>query len=142
MLTRRSLLTGGVLTGAVTGGGEASPAAMEGGQSSRGNDEQMTKALEEIRDLLRGASGGNTPELGTIRALQKEFLKGHGKFPDFIEVGADVWEAIVNWHVRTRQQQQVTRMADGRYAMAVLQTNLILRHDVSNAYIGQPFDAK
>jgi hypothetical protein len=37
---------------------------------------------------------------------------------------------------------QVSRTADGRYAMAVFQTNLVLRHDVANNYIGQPYDSK
>lgn len=146
MLTRRSLLTGGVLGGVAAGVTPADGRAARGGegQSSRGRDpdEQLVKAVEEIRDLLRGAEGGNCPELVTLRSMQREFLKGRGKFPDFIEIGIDVWESLVNWHVRTRQQPQVTRMGDGRYAMALFQTNLILRHDVSNSYMGQPFDAK
>jgi hypothetical protein len=147
MLTRRSLITGGVLTGAVAGGGAAATGPTgDPGQSSRGGssnaDEQIARVLEDIRDLVRGASGGNSAELTNIRALQRDFLKSHGKFPDFIEIGIDVWDALMSWHVRTRQQPQVTRMADGRYSMAVFQTNLILRHDVSNAYIGPAFDAK
>lgn len=141
MLTRRTLLTGGAVAGAAAG---ATGGAAGAAQSSRSadTDERMARALEEIRDLLRGDSGGNCPELTTIRALQREFLKGHGKFPDFIEVGIDVWDSLTNWHVRTRQPVQVTRMGDGRYAMAVLLTNIVLRHDAANAYVGQGFDSK
>jgi len=147
MLSRRALLTGGVMGGAAAGAGagESRPRGLEAGAQSarsRNADEDLVKAVEEIRDLMRGSSGGNSPELATIRSLQKEFLKGRGKFPDFIEIGVDVWESVMNWHVRTRQQPQVARMADGRYAMAVFQTNLILRHDVTNSYIGQPYDGK
>lgn len=150
MLTRRSLLTGGVLggmAGAVAPGkAEAWPsgAAPQSGRSSSSSetDEKTLKAIEEIRDLLNAANGGQVPELATIRQLQRDFLKGRGKFPDFIEIGVDIWDALMNWHVRTRQVPQVSRTADGRYAMAVFQSNLILRHDVSNSYIGQPYDSK
>ncbi len=143
MLSRRALLTGGVLTGAVAGPG-ATPglAASQSSHGSSNADEQVAKALAAIEDQLRGANGGNCPELTTIRSLQREFLKGHGKFPDFIEIGIDVWESVMNWHVRTRQQPQVTRSADGRYTLPLFQTNLVLRHDVSSSYIGQPFDAR
>jgi hypothetical protein len=144
MLTRRALLTGGMLTGTAAGAG-AAPGASDAPQSSRGSgnsDEQMVKALEAITDQLKAAGGSNNGEVGTIRLLQREFLKGHGKFPDFIEIGIDIWESVVNWHVRTRQQPQVTRTAEGRYSIAVFQTNLILRHDVSNNYIGAPYDSK
>jgi hypothetical protein len=132
MLTRRTLLTSGVLAG--TG--------RDQGSSSRETDEKVVKVLEDIREQMRLDSGASVPALGTIRLLQRDFLKGRGKFPDFIDVGIDVWEALLDWHVRTRQVPQVTRVADGRYAMAVFQTNLILRHDVQNNYIGQPYDAK
>jgi hypothetical protein len=138
MLTRRALLAGGVVTGAAAGGG------VDAGQShtsSAGTDEKLVKALEDIRDLVRGASGGSG-ELGTIRSLQREFLKSHGKFPDFIEIGIDIWDAIMDWHIRTRQVPQVQRTAEGRYAIPVFQTNLVLRHDVSNVYIGSPYDGK
>jgi hypothetical protein len=132
MLTRRTLLAGGALAGA---GGDQ-------GSSSRETDERMVKVLEDIRDQMRLDAGANVPALGTIRHLQREFVKGRGKFPDFIEVGIEVWETVIDWHVRTRQVPQVTRMGDGRYAMAVFQSNLVLRHDVQNNYIGQPYDAK
>ena len=143
MLTRRTLLTGGVFTGTLA----ASPASTKAAeaQSSRGDktDEALVKAVEEIRDQLRADAGGSNAELAAIRSLQREFVKGRGKFPDFIEVGIDVWDSLTNWYVRTRQgQPQVGRTGDGRYAMPVFQTNVILRHDVSNNYIGQPYDAK
>jgi hypothetical protein len=139
MLTRRALLTGGVMSGAAAG---TAGAEAQSGRGSGDADERLVKVVEEVRDLMRAADGGNAPELAQVRLLQKEFFKGRGKFPDFIEVGIDVWDTVVNWHIRTRQQPQVARMGDGRYAMALFQSNLVLRHDVSNSYIGQPFDGK
>jgi|WetSurMetagenome_2_1015567.scaffolds.fasta_scaffold265881_2 hypothetical protein len=137
MITRRTLLAAGLTTGGI-------PADEGAGQSSRGGntDERMVKALEEIRDQLRLNAGGTFPELSAFRTLQRDFLKTRGKYPDFIEVGADVWDALADWHVRTRQPIQVQRTADGRYAMALFQTNAVLRHDVQASYIGAPYDAK
>jgi hypothetical protein len=143
MLSRRTLLAGGVLAGTVSGASAdtaGAAGAAQGSGSSREADERMVKVLEEIRDQMRLDSGGGFPD--TIRGLQRDFLKSRGKFPDFIEVGVDVWEAVMNWHVRTRQVPQVQRMADGRYTVAVFLTNVVLRHDVSNNYIGMPYDAK
>jgi hypothetical protein len=141
MLTRRALLTGGVLTGTVSGAAveAASPAdAAQGG--NRDTDERVLKVLEDMRDQMRLDAGSGFPD--TIRSLQRDYLKSRGKFPDFIEIGMDVWDAVINWHVRTRQVAQVQRTAEGRYAVPVFQTNLVLRHDVSNNYIGQPYDTK
>ncbi len=145
MLTRRALLTGGVLTGSVAGvvpgaDGAGAPQARSGSDSQ--SDEKIVKVLEDIRDNMRGDSGAVNPELATIRALQKDFLKSRGKFPDFIEVGIDVWESLMNWHVRTRQPIQVQRTAEGHYSVAIFQTNIVLRHDVSSVYVGPAYDAK
>jgi hypothetical protein len=140
MLTRREMLAAGLASGAAPAG---SAESADAAQSRGGNTEERTlKALEEIRDQLKSDAGGNCPELTAIRALQRDFLKGRGKFPDFVEVGVDVWDALTDWHVRTRQPLQVQRTAEGRYAMAVLQTNIVLRHDVSGVYIGPAYAAK
>jgi hypothetical protein len=135
MLTRRALMAGGVLTGTVS-------APQAPGSGSTNTDEKVLKVLEDIRDQMRLDSGSGVPVLDQIREAQRQFLKGRGKFPDFIEIGIDVWESVMNWHVRTKQFAQVQRTVEGRYAMAVFQTNLVLRHDVANNYIGQPYDAK
>jgi len=141
MLSRRSLLTGGLFTGGTAAAAGADPQRSTSSSSSV-TDEQMVKVLEEIRDVMKADEGANCPEIAVIRALQREYLKGHGKFGDFMDVGIDVWDNLTNWHIRTRQPVQVTRSLDGRYSMAVLQTNIILRHDAANSYISQPYDAK
>lgn len=143
MLTRRSLLAGGIAGGTLSGAAEGRK--LEAGQSSRGGgntDEALVKAVEDIRELIRADAGGSSAEVNTLRSLQREFLKGRSKFPDFIDVGIDVWDAVINWHIRTRQQPQVTRTSEGRYSLALFQTNLVLRPELGNSYIGQPYDAK
>jgi hypothetical protein len=34
------------------------------------------------------------PALSRVCDQQRSFLKAHQKFPDFIEVGIDVWESV------------------------------------------------
>ena len=155
-MTRRTLITGGIFAGAAAG----AAAAAEGGkvaseldlgarsaepQSSRG-DEQTNKVLQEIRDelrLQRGAcSPAGCPVVESIRAQQKTFLKNRGKFPDFIDIGIDVWESVYDWHVNARQKPEVARMQDGRYGMAFMLTTLVLRHDITGNYIGLGYDAR
>jgi hypothetical protein len=62
------------------------------------------------------------------------------KYPDFIEVGIDVWDSVHDWHVRFQQPLNVTRVADGRYAMSFSFTTLILRPEMAGDYVGPPFD--
>ena len=125
--------------------GAPRPKTAYSAQYSQGDDQldnQYLQHLHKYYEQVVAANGGNCPELATVRSLQKDFLKGRGKFPDFIDIGIDIWDALVDWHVRTRQQLQVQRTAEGRYAMPVFQTNLVLRHDVGNLYVGPPYDAK
>jgi len=57
-------------------------------------------------------------------------------------VGVGVWESLYDWDVRHQQPLNVTRTGDGRYAMAVAFTTLILRPDQSDNYIGFGFDTR
>jgi len=146
-MTRRSLLTGGFFTGlAGTGAGAvAGGTAAESPQSSK-SDEQSTRVLEEIRDELRLQRGKCSPAscnvVDTIRSQQKTFLKNRGKFPDFIDIGIDVWESIYDWHVVAGQKPEIGRMQDGRYGMGFMTTTLVLRHDMTGSYIGLGYDAR
>src|SRR2546430_8962823 len=46
-----------------------------------------------------------------------DLLKANQKFPDYMDVGIDVWEHMHDWHVRTRQPLTIVRTNDGRYGM-------------------------
>ena len=148
MVTRRSLITGGVFAaagGAATGStapaGTPSPAL----QSSRG-DEQATRVLEQILAELRLQRGACSPAgcqvADAIRSQQRTFLKSRGKFPDFIDVGIDVWESIYDWHVMAGQKPEISRMQDGRYGMGFMTTTLVLRHDMPGSHLGLGYDSR
>ena len=56
-------------------------------------------------------------------------MRSTQKYPDFIEIGIDVWDNIYDWHVVHQQPVNMTRTSDGRYAMVFMFTTLLLRPD-------------
>jgi len=148
-MTRRSLLTGGIFSGvaAASTAGTATVAAPAREalppQSSRAEE---VKVLEQIRDELRLQRGSCSPAscgvVDSIRSQQKTFLKNRGKFPDFIDIGIDVWENLTDWFVMAGQKPEAGRMQDGRYGMTFMLTTLVLRHDMTGNYIGLGYDGR
>jgi hypothetical protein len=136
-MQRRKLIGGTVLGGAAALLGAAPPVAA----AQRDEAEVIAAALQNVRSVLE-RSLAVSPELSRIREQQRVFLKSNQKFPDFIEVGIDVWENVYDWHVRHQQPITATRTADGRYVMTVMFTMLILRPDQAGGYIGYAFDAR
>ena len=136
-MKRRNLVGGGMLAGAAAliGGAQRSAAAQADDSGA------VARAVENLRATLVRTLAVS-PELDRIREQQRVFLKSNQKFPDFLEVGIDVWENVYDWHVRHQQPIAATRTADGRYVMTVMFTTLILRPDQVNGYIGYGFDAR
>jgi hypothetical protein len=147
MITRRDVVTGGIVAGALATAGPAEALSAElVTMPQRDSDEKMVSLLTEIRDELRRARPGppcnanDCPEVERVRNEQRTFLKGHNKFPDFIDVGADVWDRLCDWHIRTGLPLQVTRATDARYTLAFFQTFVVLKVNVGNDYVSQGYD--
>jgi hypothetical protein len=140
-MTRREVVTGGIVAGAFgAGAGEERVAAQA---QQRDSDQKVASLLTEIRDELkrgRDCNANSCPEIERVRSEQRTFLKGHNKFPDFVEVGADIWDRLCDWHVEYQIPLQVSRTAESRYAMPFYQTLVVLRADVANNYLGQGYD--
>jgi len=129
MLSRRELLSGAMAGGAI---------APEAGQSS---DKYMQDVVQAIKDLRSAIDAQRSfSEIQRVRAKQVEFLRGQGKFPDFIELGVDVWFAVYDWHVRHVQPIVLGRDPIGRYTLTLLTTMLILRADADQNFVGVPYD--
>ena len=137
MVERRRLLTGGVMAGVAALAADGADAA---GQQ-REDDTRVADAVNTLRTVVDRAVQVS-PELARIREQQRTFLKANQKFPDFIEVGIGVWESVYDWHVRHQQPINVARLADGRYAMSVALSTLILRPDQGENYVGFGFDVR
>jgi hypothetical protein len=136
-MQRRNLVGGGMLAGAAALLGAPKPAP--GAQD--GDSEAAARAIENLRSSLERQLA-ISPELERIREQQRVFLKANHKFPDFIEIGIDIWENVYDWHVRHQQPLTTTRTADGRYVMTVMFTMLILRPEQVSNYVGYGFDAR
>lgn len=134
---------------AATLAGAADAGIPEGEAQASATDREMVRMLGAIRDELSALraqqSSCRMPMCGglaRIRVSQRQFLKGHQKFPDFLEVGADVWDELIDWHVRTMRLVEIATRPDGRYSMPFLQTTIILRPDVGDDYVGTGWDTR
>jgi hypothetical protein len=142
MVARRRLLGGGVLAG-VLGVLAAEPAdaaaAQRQSEKQSENMTEVTDAIDKLRQELRNER--LFTELTAVREAQVRFLAANGKFPDFIEVGTDVWWALHDWHIRWHQPITLGRDAIGRYTILLMQTIVIMRPDMKDS-IGLPYDNK
>src|SRR5262245_51648105 len=131
MVERRHLLGGGLLGGLL---GAVGHDTVEAAQSSGSNHEEaqiVAKAIDSLRQELSRQRDELVrqrvfTELAPIRELQLRYLVGNGKFPDFIEVGADLWFQVHDWHVRWNQPLNIGRDIQNRPTLTLMQTTLVL----------------
>ena len=142
MISRREVVTAGVLGTLATAG------AAEAGQSQ--SNTQLSASVKSLEDKvnelklsveqgLRGNSM-NYGNVGQVKAVIQKYAKVSGKFPDWCEVGLDVFYDVYDWHVRHQQQIQISRIADQRLAIQFMFTQLILRWENVETYVGTPYD--
>jgi hypothetical protein len=131
-------MSGGLVAGLATlvaSGAEAAPAP---------DDEQTARAINELRETFERqfaqVYSSKWRGISRVRHQQRTWLMATRKYPDFLEIGLDVWDNVYDWHVAYQQPLSVTRLADGRYAMAFMFTTLLLRPDQSPDFVGYPFD--
>ena len=140
-MRRRELFTSGALGTMLAAVAVPAEASAQGAvQASDRAVERVAEAIAALRADVR--EGRQFTELASVRAAQKQFLRANGKLPDFIEVGADVWFEVYDWHVRWQHPLTEGRDAQGRLTLAVLQTLVVLRPDVQANYVGLPYDAR
>jgi hypothetical protein len=134
-MERRRLLSGGVMAGMSTALG----AQRSGAQQP--DTEAVSSAIDDLRQTIdRGQQV--SPELARIREQQRVFLRANQKFPDYIEIGIAVWESVYDWHIRHQLPIEVTRTPEGRYSMVVMLTNLVLRPEQPETFVGFGFDLR
>ena len=141
MVGRRHILESSLLAG--FGGVLAEPAAAEPTTlAAEDTSEAAASAVDRLRTLIERQSTPSTVSsaIALIRQQQRTYIRSHDKYPDFIEVGLGVFEDVYDWHVRYQQPINATRLPDGRYVIAFMFTNLILRPDQAVEYVGFGFD--
>jgi hypothetical protein len=140
MIDRRELLAlGGMLGGLAARGNDAEGAAIG---TAEVTDRTAQEIVEGLRSLTNAISGGQSfSPIVPVRTKQIDYLKANSKFPDFIDVGIDVWMRVYDWHVRLQQPLVVGRDPSGRYMLLMGFTQLVLRPDFVSDYISVPYDA-
>jgi len=140
MIARRQMLGTGVLGGLVAA---ALPPAADAAGAEQ-NAEREIQAIANAVDRLTAALKAQRTfdELSAVRDAQRAFLRANAKYPDFMEVGIDVWQMVYDWHVKWQQPMSIGRDSAGRYTLMVMFTTLILRPDMTAGFMGVPYDIK
>jgi len=142
MVERRQLVGGGIVASltALMGESSASAAAAVSEDSL-----QISGSIDQLRKTLEGQFDQTYTSLwrgvARVRQQQRTWMKSTMKFPDFIEIGIDVWDNLYDWHAAHQQPVSMGRAADGHYTMTFMFTTLVLRPEQTPDYVGFPFDA-
>jgi len=136
MLARRRML-GTTLFGGFLGA--TMPVSDQNAQTSDRQMMDIVNALKDIRSAIEVPQGPFT-EIAGIRQKQVDYLKATNKFPDFIDVGLDVWFAVHDWHIKHLQQLVLGRDGSGRYTITLMSTQLVMRPDLVPTFISAPYD--
>lgn len=141
MVERRNVMSGGLAAGiAALVAPAAADAEAAGAQRDNPGNEQVSQELRDLRRSLETNFSRPWVRIAQIREQQRIWLRANHRYPDFIEIGIDIWDALYDWHVRYQQPISMTRTTDGRYVMPFMFTTFILRPDTMPDYIGPPFD--
>jgi len=141
MIDRRELLTLGGFLGGLTGGGSnADGAAVATAEISDRSAQDIVIALKAITTAMYATQSFDA--VTPIRTRQIDYLKANSKFPDFIDVGVDVWMAVYDWHIRLQQPLVLGRDGSGRYTIALAFTQLVMRPETTPNFISPPYDAR
>ena len=145
MITRRSVLTGatmGGLLGSLAPHNDVEAAEPQNvatmSPESVAAIQTVARAVTTLKDEVRRQT--TFFELDAVRVPIQLFLRNTGKFPDFIEVGIDIWQQIYDWHVRMQQPFTIARSTEGRYTIVLMATLCIMRTELPPSYIGAPYD--
>src|SRR5262245_799735 len=103
MVQRRDLMGGGLIAGfasmmATTA--EAAPAAADGDEETALAINRFREAYERQFEQVYDARWNGVTK---VRQQQRTWLLATRKYPDFLEVGLDVWDNVYDWHVVYQQ---------------------------------------
>ena len=135
MISRRDLLASSVGSGVLIAPGNT------GATATQNDDAQYFSAMiSELREIRRAVSIDGTEAINTIRAAQRTYLKNSSRFPEFVDVGYDVFQSVIDWLIAVQQPVTINRLTDGRYTIVLFASTIVLRPDFPDGYVGQGYD--
>ena len=132
MLSRRELIAGGA--GMHMARGDAAAA-----QDNDAALKALSAEVQGIRSLLT-ANPVSTPTVTALRDRQRQFYRLNQRFPECIDVGIRIFEQMQDWHIRNLRPLNINRTGDGRWQMEFILSVLVLKHELPENEIGQPYD--
>jgi hypothetical protein len=111
--------------------------------AQRGSDDDTAPQLRSIRDVLDAIHGQytvTTPVVNLLRDRQRQFFRLNQRFPECIDVGIRIWEQMQDWHIRHLRPLNINRAGDGRWQMDFILSVLVLKHELPENEVGQPYD--
>jgi len=143
MISRREVVTGGVLGTLATGGSAAAAELQQEVQALRAGFDSLASTLNDIKTSLDEGLRGNSMNyagVGAVKTKIEQYTKVTGRFPDYCDIGLSVFYDVYGWHVRHAQQINVSRIGEQRMALQFMFTQLVLRIENDANYIGTPYD--
>ena len=133
MLSRRELFAGGA--GMHMAGGAAAAQSIPEAESAK-----ALRAIGAVLDSIREQSTVTTPTVAQLRDRQRQFFRLNHRFPECIDVGIRAWEHMQDWHITHLRPLTINRGGDGRWQMDFIMSVLVLKHELPENEIGQPYD--
>jgi hypothetical protein len=141
MMNRRDMLAAGLLGSMAPNGAaetqDPGDVILKNGLSS------IDSSIDEFKNSVDQGLRGNSMNSGGVGGVKTElarYLKISGRFPEYLDIGVLIFFDVYDWHVRHQQQIQISRMADQRMAIQFMFTQLVLRWENAETYIGQAYD--
>ena len=142
MISRREVVTAGVL-GTLAGSSPAAAAELQQDvQTLKEGFKSLSSSLDDLQTSIDQGLRGNSMNFGNIGQLKgviQKYARLSGKFPDYCDIGIDVFYDVYDWHIRHNQQVQLARVSDNRIMILFMFTQLILRWENDSNFIGVPF---
>jgi hypothetical protein len=140
-MERRAVVGGSLLAGLSSLMAPAGAEAAAAGADLEGVSDSIDQLRKTVERQFANVYTNRWQGVARIREQQHTWMKSTQKYPDFIEIGIDIWDNIYDWHVVHQQPVNMTRMTDGRYSMVFMFTTLLLRPDQAADFVGYSFDA-
>ena len=140
MMNRRDMLAAGLLGSLAPEGGGAQD---QGEVILRDGLKNLDTSLDEFKNTVDSGLRGNSMNSGGVAPVKAEmmkFLKASGKFPEYIDIGTNIFFDVYDWHIRHQQQIQITRLADQRMTIQFMFTQLVLRWENAENYVSAAYD--
>lgn len=142
MISRREVVTAGMLGTLATASPNTVAEIQADVQALKEGFKNVEDAIEGLKSSTDQGLRGNSMNFGNVGNLKNaifKYAKVSGKFPDYCDIGLDVFYDVYDWHIRHNQQIQLARVADQRIMILFMFTQLILRWENDGNYVGTPY---